>query len=243
VVRGRDLAMVFQEPMTALDPVFKVGQQITETIRRHEKISQRSARQRAVDLLKAVGIADPVHRYGAYPHELSGGMRQRVMIAIALCCGPRLLIADEPTTALDVTVQAQVLDLLVKLREERGTSILLITHDVGVVAEACDRVLTMYAGEVVEAGPVAGVFTAPLHPYTSGLLAAIPDVATRGKPLRTIPGRVPGPHDVVEGCIFKSRCDYAQAVCSEPQMLREIHDCHAARCIRAEELETRLVAR
>jgi peptide/nickel transport system ATP-binding protein len=240
VVRGRDIAMVFQEPMTALDPVFRIGTQISETIRRHENVSRRAARARAIELLGAVGIADPTARYDAYPHEMSGGMRQRATIAIALSCGPRLLIADEPTTALDVTVQAQVLDLLGGLREERGTSIVLITHDVGVVAEICDRMITMYAGEVVETGPVGPVFRGPLHPYTAGLLAAIPDIGTRGQPLATIPGRVPGPHDVLKGCIFRGRCKYAIDACAQHPALREITPARSARCIRAEELQLRL---
>ncbi|MFT7602196.1 MAG: peptide/nickel transport system ATP-binding protein, partial [Acidimicrobiales bacterium] len=173
-IRGRDVSMVFQEPMTALDPVFTVGQQISATFRAHHQVSKKEAKDRAIALLAEVGIPEPERRYKEFPHRLSGGMRQRAMIAMALVCEPRLLVADEPTTALDVTIQAQVLDLIVELSERRGTAVLLITHDLGVVAETCERVLTMYAGQIVEESPVEAALESPRHPYTSGLLGAIP---------------------------------------------------------------------
>jgi peptide/nickel transport system ATP-binding protein len=235
--RGRDVGMVFQEPMTALDPVFTVGHQLTETLHAHEKISRRAARERAVEMLAAVGIPDPKLRYSAYPHQLSGGLRQRAMIAIALCCNPRLLIADEPTTAVDVTIQAQLLELLQTLRRERGTSILLITHDIGVIAESCDRMMTMYAGEIVETGPVGDVLANPAHPYTIGLLGAQPSLLTRGKPLTTVPGRLPRQDERKSGCLFEPRCPAALEPCAhDRQELIEIGSAHTARCWRTHEL-------
>jgi peptide/nickel transport system ATP-binding protein len=235
-IRGRDIGMVFQEPMTALDPVFTIGHQLTETMRAHEKVSRRAARTRAVEMLADVGIPDPEARFSAYPHQLSGGLRQRAMIAIALCCSPQLLIADEPTTAVDVTVQAQLLDLLESLRRERGTSILLITHDIGVIAESCDRMMTMYAGEIVETGPVDGVLANPAHPYTIGLLGAQPSLFTRGKPLTTIPGRLPRPAERENGCLFEPRCPFALEPCRTSRQVLAPEHGHAVRCWRAPEL-------
>jgi peptide/nickel transport system ATP-binding protein len=235
-IRGRDIGMVFQEPMTALDPVFTVGYQLTETLHAHEKVSRRAARARAVEMLAAVGIPDPEARFSAYPHQLSGGLRQRAMIAIALCCNPRLLIADEPTTAVDVTVQAQLLDLLQSLRRERGTSILLITHDIGVIAESCDRMMTMYAGEIVESGPVDAVLANPAHPYTVGLLGAQPSLLTRGQRLTTIPGRLPRQAERENGCLFEPRCPFALEPCRASRQVLAPERGHAARCWRAPEL-------
>ncbi|MCW2529105.1 MAG: dppD [Pseudonocardiales bacterium] len=233
-IRGAGIGMVFQEPMTALDPVFTVGHQLTETLTAHEKISRSVARRRAIEMFEAVGIPDPELRFSAYPHQLSGGLRQRAMIAIALSCNPKLIIADEPTTAVDVTVQAQLLDLLDQLRRERGTSIVLITHDIGVIAESCERVLTMYAGEIVEAGAVDDVLAEPAHPYTVGLLGAQPSLLTRGKRLVTIPGSLPRPDQRDQGCLFAPRCPATLEPCVENrQVLETVADGHAARCWRA----------
>lgn len=189
-LRGSRISMVFQEPMTALDPVFTVGSQLTETLRAHIRISPKEAKKRSIDMLDKVGIVDPDKRFHSYPHELSGGMRQRVVIAIAMLCGPELLIADEPTTAVDATVQLQLLDLIRRACEETGTSVLFITHDLGVVNHTCDRMATMYAGEILETGKVADVLSAPDHPYTAALLGALPGPETRGKKLATIDSRV-----------------------------------------------------
>ena len=212
-MRGRDMAMVFQEPMTSLNPVFTVARQVGEVLRRHEGVSLRAARTRVQELLELVGIPAPATRLDAYPHELSGGMRQRVMIAMALACRPRLLIADEPTTALDVTVQAQILDLLRDLRERLGMAVLFITHDLGLVAEFADRVLVMYAGRALELAPCRDLFASPAHPYTSALLRSMPALARRGEALPAIGGTVPAPDALPPGCRFAPRCDARRPDC------------------------------
>jgi oligopeptide/dipeptide ABC transporter ATP-binding protein len=224
-VRGNEISMIFQEPMTSLNPVFTVGDQIMEVILLHQKLSKKQALERSVEMLKLVGIPSPEKRVHDYPHQLSGGMRQRVMIAMALSCNPSLLIADEPTTALDVTIQAQILDLLRKLKDTLGMSLILITHDLGVVAETADEVLVMYAGKVVEQGPVRELFKNPQHPYTRGLLSSLPrfdrNVAQdNSKKLETIPGIVPNLLDLPKGCRFQSRCKYKFDACerSEPEL-------------------------
>jgi peptide/nickel transport system ATP-binding protein/oligopeptide transport system ATP-binding protein len=221
-IRGNKVSMIFQEPMTSLNPVYTAGNQITEAIRLHRRMSARDARERAVELLAMVGIPAPEQRFFAYPHQLSGGMRQRVMIAMALACEPRLLIADEPTTALDVTIQAQILELLRELRQRLGMSMILITHDLGVVAEMCDDVAVMYAGRVVERGPVAAVFRNPQHPYTEALLRSIPLLGiTQAVPLHVIPGKVPSPLRWPSGCRFAARCAYVLDRCrrDEPPLI------------------------
>jgi oligopeptide/dipeptide ABC transporter ATP-binding protein len=207
-IRGNDIAMIFQEPMTSLNPVFTVGEQIIESLRLHQGLNKRDARHRAIDMLQLVGIPIPDQRVDEYPHQLSGGMRQRVMIAMALSCDPKILIADEPTTALDVTIQAQILELLNRLQEELGMSIILITHDLGVVAETCDRVIVMYAGQVFEEGPVRDIFADPQNPYTEGLLRSIPRLGQTVERLAVIPGVVPSPTAWPTGCRFKDRCPY-----------------------------------
>ncbi|MBL8363089.1 MAG: ABC transporter ATP-binding protein, partial [Rubrivivax sp.] len=219
-VCGPGMGMIFQEPMSALDPVFTVGEQIVETLLAHRAMGRAEARERAVEALARVGIPLPQRRFHEYPHSLSGGMRQRVMIAIALACEPRLLIADEPTTALDVTIQAQIVELLLSISERTGTALLFITHDLGVVAEIATRVITMYAGEVVEDAPIEQVYARPRHPYTAGLMASLPDLARRGQLLASIPGRVPQPGDMPAGCRFRPRCPHAAAGCDAPQPLR-----------------------
>ena len=220
-VRGDRLSMIFQEPMTSLNPVVRVGDQVGEPLVLHRGLSRKDARRKAVELFQRVGIGDPEKRVMSYPHELSGGMRQRVMIAMAIACGPKLLIADEPTTALDVTIQAQILALLGTLRKETGSAMLLITHDLGVVAETCDEVIVMYAGQVVERAPVRALFSAPRHPYTLGLLRSIPPFEfdenaaepTTRAPLVEIPGMVPRLHELPSGCRFAPRCERAQDRC------------------------------
>jgi oligopeptide/dipeptide ABC transporter ATP-binding protein len=209
-IRGNDISMIFQEPMTSLNPVFTVGDQIAEAVQLHRRVGPNDAIKRAVELLQLVGIPSPAQRVHDYPHQLSGGMRQRVMIAMALSCNPKLLIADEPTTALDVTVQAQILELMKELRERLGMAILLITHDLGVIAEMVDEVVVMYAGRIVERGPVADVFASPQHPYTESLLDSIPLLGMRySTPLKAIRGVVPSPLEWPAGCRFAPRCDYA----------------------------------
>ncbi|MBX6351363.1 MAG: ABC transporter ATP-binding protein, partial [Clostridia bacterium] len=220
-IRGNDIAMVFQEPMTSLNPVFTCGFQVMEAIRLHQKVSEQAARKQAIEMFKRVGIPDPEQRLRAYPHQLSGGLRQRVMIAMALACRPSLLIADEPTTALDVTIQAQILDLMRELRDEFGMSILFITHDLGVVAEMAERVVVMYAGEVVEEAPVGEIFADPKHPYTAGLLRSIPRLDTpRKAALPSIEGVVPSPQNRPAGCHFAPRCPHVMDVCrrQHPQL-------------------------
>lgn len=230
-IRGNDIAMIFQEPMTSLNPVFPIGEQIAEALRLHKKLSKKAAREGAVDALRLVGIPDPEERVDHYPHQLSGGQRQRVMIAMALSCEPDLLIADEPTTALDVTIQAQILDLLADLRRRLGMAIMLITHDLGVVAEVCDRVVVMYAGEVVEQGTVAEIFTNPRHPYTQGLMDAIPRLDRRDERLTVIPGMVPPATNWPQGCRFAPRCPHAWDLTREEHPgLFSISASHASRC-------------
>jgi oligopeptide/dipeptide ABC transporter ATP-binding protein len=214
-VRGNRIGMIFQEPMTSLNPTFPVGFQIGETLRLHRNLGTAAIRARVLELLRMVGIGAPERRFQQYPHELSGGLRQRVMIAMALACHPKLLIADEPTTALDVTIQAQILELLVRLRDELGMAILLITHDLGVVAEYADEVIVMYAGKLVEWADVRGLFREPRHPYTQGLLGSMPRLAGTAGRLPTIPGTVPGPLERPQGCPFASRCPRALSRCRE----------------------------
>jgi oligopeptide transport system ATP-binding protein len=242
-VRGGQIGMIFQEPMTSLNPVHSVGAQITEALIEHEKLSAAAATKRAMELLDMVGIAEPRRRLASFPHHLSGGMRQRVMIAMALACRPRLLIADEPTTALDVTIQAQILELLRRLQQEVHMAVIFITHNLGVVAETADRVLVMYAGQVVEEAPVAALIQRPLMPYTSGLLGSVPrlDAALRrGKRLQAIPGSVPDPRHRPPGCTFHPRCAHARPqLCDAGRpLLEQAAPGHAVRCCRWRELST-----
>ncbi len=232
-VRGPGIAMVFQEPMTSLNPVFTIGEQIIETISAHERLSQRALFARALEMLEKVGIPSAATRMTDYPHQLSGGQRQRVMLAIALSCRPKLLIADEPTTALDVTIQAQILDLIMDLRDEFGMAIIIITHNMGVIAETADRVLVMYAGRVIEEAPVATLFDQPLHPYTRGLLSCVPTLETRRPRLEAIPGTLPEPGRRPPGCRFAPRCPRAIQACTEATPFLQDHGLgHTAACIR-----------
>ncbi len=223
-VRGNEISMVFQEPMTSLNPVFTIGDQIVEAIRLHQGLAKGEARQKAIDMLRLVKIADPEARIDVYPHQLSGGMRQRVMIAMALSCNPSLLIADEPTTALDVTIQAQILELMKELQESLGMALLLITHDLGVVAEQADEVAIMYAGKIVEKANPETIFSRPLHPYTLGLLNSVPGISgEKKKRLEAIPGVVPGPLDLPSGCRFRDRCPRVVEECAErePELIEK----------------------
>ena len=235
-IRGNEIAIIFQEPMTSLNPVYTVGNQIAEVIVLHEQVDKKTARERAIEMIARVGIPAPAQRVDEYPHQLSGGMRQRVMIAMALCCSPTLLIADEPTTALDVTIQAQVLGLMQELQAEMGMAIMLITHDLGVIADLADEVVVMYAGRVVEKGSVDDIFYNPLHPYTQGLLKSIPVLGrTPQKTLPSIPGTVPHPLTLPAGCSFQSRCSERMPECERMPELKVINGetedgGHAVRC-------------
>ena len=232
-MRGKDISMIFQDPMTALNPVFTVGEQIAESVFLHENCTKEEANQRAIEMLELVGI--PGERAGEYPHQFSGGMKQRVVIAIALACHPQLLIADEPTTALDVTIQAQVLDMMKNLREQYQTSLIMITHDLGIVAEICDEVAVMYAGTIVEKGTLEDVFNHTKHPYTEGLFNSLPNINDRKAKLTPIKGLMPDPSNLPEGCAFHPRCPYATEACKQPQNLRQISDTHYVVCGRYDE--------
>ena len=235
-IRGDDIAMIFQDPMTSLNPVFTVGEQIAEALRLHRKLSRKAARGAAIEAMKEVSIPDPVRRVDDYPHQLSGGMRQRVMIAMALACDPKLLIADEPTTALDVTIQAQILELLNELRKNRELAVLLITHDLGVVAEVADRVAVMYTGRIVEESPVDELFARPKHPYTEGLLRSVPKLTSsavaKKERLETIEGTVPSPTDLPPGCHFAPRCPHRMPRCTEEEIpLYDLEGDVKVRCV------------
>jgi len=230
-IRGNEISMVFQEPMTSLNPVFTCGYQVEEAVLLHQKVGKREAAERTLEMLALVRIPDPKRVAKSYPHQLSGGMRQRVMIAMALSCNPSLLVADEPTTALDVTIQAQILELLQMLQEEMGMAVLMITHDLGVIAETCRRVVVMYAGKVMEVASVEDLFHGARHPYTMGLRESIPRFARKGERLKVIPGRVPDPLDFPAGCRFSDRCKYAEYRCDNEEIaLREIGKDHWIRC-------------
>ncbi|MFY7960660.1 MAG: ABC transporter ATP-binding protein [Elsteraceae bacterium] len=236
-IRGGAISMIFQEPMTSLNPVFTIGDQLTETIRAHEKIGNEACRKRAVEMLDKVGIASAQKRLSDYPHQLSGGMRQRVMIAMAIACNPKLLIADEPTTALDVTIQSQILYLLMSLRRDLGMAVVMITHNMGVVAEFADRVMVMYAGRAVEQAPVEALFDSPRHPYTRGLLDSIPVIEDERERLATIPGSLPDPRNLPVGCRFEPRCGFAADLCRAtlPE-LTAVGPGHFSACLRQDAL-------
>ena len=238
-VRGNTMAMIFQEPMTSLNPAYTIGNQLEEGIRLHKGVSAKEARDRAIYLLEKVGITAAASRLGQYPHQLSGGLRQRVMIAMALMCSPDLLICDEPTTALDVTIQAQILHLIKDLQHEFDMAVILITHDLGVVARVADRVAVMYAGEIIESGAVGEIFSRPTHPYTQGLMNCIPvpGKTQQGERLGTIPGIVPSMIGEMTGCAFANRCAYAEDICLQPLSTHDIVPGHAVRCARAEEVQ------
>ncbi len=230
-IRGDEISMIFQEPMTSLNPVFTVGRQIMESFRIHQHLDKKAAREKTIEMIRLVGIPAPEKVVDEYPHELSGGMRQRIMIAMALACSPKILIADEPTTALDVTIQAQIMHLLRRLKDETGTSIILITHDLGVVAQIAQNAMVMYAGQAVEYAPVKSIYKDPLHPYTQGLLKSIPNLNESVDSLYSIKGMVPSPKDYPKGCRFCPRCDCAKAVCQEKQPpLMEMPDGRKVRC-------------
>ncbi len=232
-IRGKGIAMIFQEPMTSLNPVLTIGRQLTEAIIAHEPVTKEEARERALKMITLVGIPMPEKIYASCPHQLSGGMRQRIMIAMALSCKPALLICDEPTTALDVTVQAQILDLINRLKYETGTSVMMITHDMGVINEMSDTVLVMYAGQVVEYAETGELFSNPSHPYTSGLIASIPSLDREEEELHVIPGSVPMLYELPEGCLFSPRCPYATDLCRAKQPgLEEVSPRHQVRCFR-----------
>lgn len=230
-IRGNEIAMIFQEPMTSLNPVYTIGEQIGEAVKLHLKYNKKEAKNHVINMLKLVGIPRAEEIINEYPHQLSGGMRQRIMIAMAMACNPTLLIADEPTTALDVTIQAQILELMKKLKNEKATSIMLITHDLGVVAEMCDRVIVMYAGKVVEEAEVTEIFDNPKHPYTKGLLNSIPKLGQKMDRLDSIPGNVPTPANMPKGCKFAPRCSQVMDICKEndPDLI-QVEDGHKCRC-------------
>jgi oligopeptide/dipeptide ABC transporter ATP-binding protein len=230
-LRGNQMSMIFQEPMSALNPTFTIGFQLREPLMIHQKLSKRAAHQKGIQLLKQVGIPYPEKRINQYSHELSGGMRQRVMIAIALACSPSLLIADEPTTALDVTIQAQILDLIDDLKQELEMGVIMVTHDMGVVAEVADRVMVMYAGEKIEEGDVESIFNNPQHPYTKGLLQSVPNVDDEDHELKPIPGTLPNLNEEISGCRFHPRCEFASDQCRQhsPHTF-EVNESHAVRC-------------
>ncbi|WP_068620834.1 ABC transporter ATP-binding protein [Paenibacillus tuaregi] len=235
-IRGRKVAMIFQDPMTSLNPSLTIGQQLIEGIRLHLEYSKTEAKAHAIRLLHKVGLSRPETLLGEYPHQLSGGMRQRVMIAMALSCNPDLIIADEPTTALDVTIQAQILDLLKQISEEEGTAILLVSHDLGVILEMCDRVAVMYAGQIVEEGPVDDIFTGPKHPYTIGLMSSVPSPGKKNQRLFSIKGTVPSLRERRGGCRFSTRCAHATRECFEgTPVLKQVSGAHSARCFLLEE--------
>jgi len=236
-IRGNKISMIFQEPMTSLNPVYTIGNQISESFIKHQGLSKKEALERSIKMLKLVGIAEPEKRVFDYPHRLSGGMRQRVMIAMALSCHPKLLIADEPTTALDVTIQAQILDMMLQLKEDIGMAIILITHNLGLIAETAQRVIVMYAGQIVEVGRIVDIFKNPLHPYTQGLLMAVPSIGTKSKlgkrSLKEIPGMVPSLLNLPKGCTFSPRCGASQSICQhEPPPVTLIGEAHMTRCWR-----------
>jgi oligopeptide/dipeptide ABC transporter ATP-binding protein len=242
-VRGREIAMIFQEPMSALNPVLSIGLQIDENLKTHTNLDRRARRRRALELLDQVGIPAAAQRLNSYPHQFSGGMRQRVMIAIALASSPQLLLADEPTTALDVTIQDQILKLLLQLRDEMNMSIILVTHDLGVIAQTCDRVAVMYAGRLQELAPVTEIFRAPRHPYTLGLLQSVPGGGVIRTPLHTIEGAPPAPAEVGTGCAFAPRCKFMTAVCtSERPPLIGVADEHRVACLHVERTGTAYAA-
>ncbi|MGC8605101.1 MAG: ABC transporter ATP-binding protein [Desulfomonilaceae bacterium] len=233
-VRGNDISMIFQEPMTSLNPVFKIGEQVSEVYRTHRKMNKKQALEASIDILQMVGLPSPRERVQDYPHQMSGGMRQRVMIAMALACDPKLMIADEPTTALDVTIQAQILDLMNDIKHKKDTGIILITHDLGVVAEMADKVAVMYAGLILEESDVKTLFADPLHPYTIGLLKSVPridkDSQTKGNRLYMIPGMVPDLINLPHGCVFRERCPEARDICLEPPVLERKSSGTLVRC-------------
>jgi oligopeptide/dipeptide ABC transporter ATP-binding protein len=236
-IRGQEISMVFQEPMTSLDPAFRIGDLIGEVLRRHLGMARGERRRRAIELLDRVGIPDASRRVEEYPHAFSGGMRQRVMIAMAIACEPAVLIADEPTTALDVTVQEQILDLLRSLQEDMGMAMLLVTHDLGVVAEHCHDVAVMYAGQIVEQAGAAELFGRPRHPYTEGLISSVPSGGQRRRRFKTIEGRVPPPGHLPQGCRFADRCSYAAEACFHPVPLERVDVSRRVRCVRWTELD------
>jgi len=237
-IRGKDISMIFQDPMTALNPVMTVGEQIAESIKYHEGLSQRESIDKAIEMLELVGI--PGVRWIEYPHQFSGGMKQRVVIAIALACNPQVLLADEPTSALDVTIQAQVLDLMCELKEKMGTALVMITHDLGVVAKICDLVAVMYAGKIVEFGTLSDVFSSPMHPYTEGLFNSLPNILDQKTELIPIPGLMPDPTVLPVGCAFEPRCLYAVEECLMPCTTRHVSDTHSLICVRYDDPEFRI---